>query len=103
MLVLLTITGVVCGGELLGHSVEHLLSFTIARPDNTSARSVRIYNYWDWEKPHYTIVPDHNDPTPVNAETGHLKPPGASFPLLYGREGSSMTSSLNCSMFHYGI
>ena len=42
MLVLLTITGVVCGGELLGHIVEHLLSFTIARPDNTS---VRIYNY----------------------------------------------------------
>ena len=38
MLVLLTITRVVWGGEL-GHSVEHLLSFTIARPDNTSGQS----------------------------------------------------------------
>ena len=39
MLVLLTITRVVVWGVELGHCVEHLLSFTIARPDNTSGQS----------------------------------------------------------------
>ena len=104
MLVLLTITRVVWGGELLGHSVEHLLSFTIARPDNTSASSVRIYNYWDWEKPHYTIVPDHNDPMPVNAEMGHLKPPGASLVRsMAGREAWLLLGDFSIKLFNVSL
>ena len=74
MLVLLTITRVVWGGGAAGpHCGALIIIYHYQARQYVS--SVRIYNYWDWEKPHYTIVPDHSDPMPVNAEMGHLKPP----------------------------
>ena len=66
--------------------------------------SVRIYNYWHWEKPHYTIVPDHNDPMPVNAEMGHLKPPGASLVRsMDGREAWLLLGDFSIKLFNVSL
>ena len=63
MVVLLTITRVVCEGGRLGAG-PHCGALIIIYHCQARqyVRSVRIYNYWHWEKPHYTIVPDPNDP-----------------------------------------
>ena len=64
MLVLLTITRVVCGGGAARPHCGALIIIYHCQARQYVSPHLQLL-HWDWEKPHYTIVPDHNDPMPV--------------------------------------